>query len=595
MTGISVGKGRPPKDQCPAERWSELKQAPERYSIIQLGVALFHVADDNNGSSSVGATASPNNGGNGRGYAVVSPVAAHAASASAPHYHVRRYNFYMFPDASSTEREVVLNPSTVAFLNQHNMSFDVWSKQGVPFASNFAEAEEILSRYVILELADRDRNGPGSALLLRLQQQQQPTIQGAIRRRVELRRPEDIDFFARAMAGLREWLDSDNNHAAAGAAQARPNDNDDEEEEEGAVGDGAAAVAVAAPEVGEGLSFLLPPCNSFLRRALYENIEQEYPALELESAGNSQIRVWRLNEEEKRARQQRLRRERWEATIGRKVGMWRVFQALHLACSGQEIDRNSVLFAESYDQVDWSSSTTSITTGTSVSSVPRPQCMIPLIVHNGFMDICFLLSHFHSSKLPDSYQECKDLISKYWPIIYDTKVISTECNCWGNNNNDLNAQNTNLANLFRNVVQDGSPPSNEQRMLYMDQLQVIESVGNMRGGAASVQDQEHEAAYDAYMTGSVFLGLCMLIRQVGTVSPDFLDVVSRIDSREAKMFYGRNKLYQLSMYTMDLEETEPNRDPMSRGMLPETTYRVTGFDKAVNTRGKCCGSIVVLE
>jgi len=39
------------------------------------------------------------------------------------------------------------------------------------------------------------------------------------------------------------------------------------------------------------------------------------------------------------------------------------------------------------------------------------------------------------------------------------------------------------------------------------------------------------------------------------------------------------------MYTMDLEESMPNRDPMSRGMLPETTYRVAGIDKAVSTRG----------
>lgn len=45
MTGISLpNTKRPAKDESPAKRYSTLKQVPERYSIIQLGICLFEEA-----------------------------------------------------------------------------------------------------------------------------------------------------------------------------------------------------------------------------------------------------------------------------------------------------------------------------------------------------------------------------------------------------------------------------------------------------------------------------------------------------------------------------------------------------------------------
>lgn len=38
----------------------------------------------------------------------------------------------------------------------------------------------------------------------------------------------------------------------------------------------------------------------------------------------------------------------------------------------------------------------------------------------------------------------------------------------------------------------------------------------------------------------------------------------------------------MTMYTMDMEN--PESDPLSRGMLPETTFRISGFDPSVTTR-----------
>lgn len=43
MSGISLpGQKRPPKDDTPEQRYQRLKKIPELYSIIQVGISLFH-------------------------------------------------------------------------------------------------------------------------------------------------------------------------------------------------------------------------------------------------------------------------------------------------------------------------------------------------------------------------------------------------------------------------------------------------------------------------------------------------------------------------------------------------------------------------
>jgi hypothetical protein len=471
MTGISIQNRRSPKDKTPSEQYPELKLAAERYAIIQLGVSLFH---NLNGS-----------------------------------WLARSYNFYLFPSA----REVVLNPSTVQFLKQHNMSFDMWMKEGIPYQTG-QQAATSLQKFV-----DHEKR-----LQKESEQAQAPaTIQNTVKRTLELRRIEDIEFFARAMAALREWLD-------------------------GVHEDG-------------GTSFLLPPCNSFLRRALYENIEKEYPSLELESAGPAhpnQIRVWRLTPEEKVIRKQQLQHQAWENLVCDQIGLWRVFEAITRVCRGEELNRSSVLFANSFNEIDWNN------TGSIFASESIVRGKIPLVVHNGFMDLCFLLSHFHSLKLPDELSGCKELIRSYFPMVYDTKVMATEClSLWSNDSTTLNA-------LFESR---GEEQANVARI------------------ARDVSDQEHEAAYDAYMTGTVYLCLCDEIKDA---NPDGLKAESQFGilthiqdtgvshDDQVRTVYARNKLYQMSLYTMDLEDAA--YDPLSRGMLPEFTYRVSRIDPLVSTR-----------
>lgn len=471
MTGISIHNRRSPKDKTPSEQYPELKLAAERYAIIQLGVSLFH---NKNGA-----------------------------------WESRSYNFYLFP----SEREVVLNPSTIQFLKQHNMGFDLWMKEGIPYQTGQQAAISLQKFVDHQKRLQKESEQPQSVA----------TVQTTVKRCIELRRIEDIEFFARAMAALREWLD-------------------------GVHEDG-------------GTSFLLPPCNSFLRRALYENIEKEYPSLDLESAGQAhpnQIRVWRLTPEEKVARKRQLQHTAWENLVCDQIGLWRVFEAMARVCRGEELDRSSVLFAPSFDGVDWNK------TGSIFADESIVRGKIPLVVHNGFMDLCFLLSHFHSFKLPDELSSCKELIRGYFPIVYDTKVMATEClSLWSNDSTTLGA-------LFESR---GAEQANVQRIV------------------RDISDQEHEAAYDAFMTGSVYICLCDEIKDG---NPDGLEPHVQFGNlthlqntgishdEQVRTVYARNKLYQMSLYTMDLEDE--TYDPLSRGMLPEYTYRVARIDPLISTR-----------
>jgi len=536
MTGISLpGSGRPSKDDTPSQRYENIKTVPERYAVIQLGVALFHEHPDYQTKKKEAP----------------SEEGSSSDVKSEAEYLVRRYNFYLFPPSSNdVTREVTMNPSSVAFLNEHNMNFDMWTKQGIPFVTTNV-AQELMKKY--------------QAKLEKQQQQQQQLGKSGKaspdprRRKVELNRAEDINFHARTMASLREWIDAATVPPAAAAAETH---NDD--------------------DTSEGSSFLLPPCNSFLRRALYETIEAEYPSLILERGGPSapnQIRVLRLSPEQKRRREDRVRRENWEDLVVNQIGFWRVFRALSNACRGIT-EVNSIALADNANFAAESDSTNSSSDGIASSepyTIPAKRA-VPIVVHNGLMDLLFVMTHFHSHTLPSTYEEAKALVHDYFPQLYDTKILSSECS-----GASIRNDSTVLSGLYEKVViQDEE--NNMSKVLHF-----VDQPSENSGSAA---DQIHEAAYDAYMTGAVYVSLCKRILngyskfpeswggpQVGSLA----HLSAPNDDKITRALFGRNKIYlMLTLYTIDLES--PLSDPLSRGMSPSNTFRVEGIDPSVTTR-----------
>lgn len=399
------------------------------------------------------------------------------------------------------------------------------------------------------------------------------------RKKLEPSRPEDIAFIAQTMASLREWIDS----AAPAPNVAR-----------GEVRDNVANQAVQAPnetshidaeednndndsptflhnEERDGIAHLTPQCNGFLRRCLYEAIEFEYPALVLEKAArpnthtsyhNSQIRVLRLNKAEKKARDRRLKKEDWRKMHNEQIGMTRVFEALSLACKGElepvgSLDdeyedflasaKNETFLMhaavsaeetaeETADGQCSSSNIHTVTDKLTSSSKPQQRCRrrrIPLIFHNGMMDLLFLLTHFHSHSLPPTLAEAKLLISHYFPLIYDTKVLAAEYS-----DAEIRADTTALGDLYAknclSLIGDGAVPNAPRRhqrplhhqIRHMRQQQggndgdttiLNATIGSLspppraliiNNGNGSESTQMHEAAYDAFMTGVVFQCLC---------------------------------------------------------------------------------------
>ena len=92
--------------------------------------------------------------------------------------------------------------------------------------------------------------------------------------------------------------------------------------------------------------------------------------------------------------------------------------------------------------------------------------------------------------------------------------------------------------------------------------------------------QEHDAGFDAYMTGVSFYGLCQTINnrlENASITVDAGSAPWNLDddSELSRIYYGRNKIYfHLSPYTIDLECR--GHDPLRRGMSFRSTFRVAG-------------------
>jgi poly(A)-specific ribonuclease len=426
-------------------------------------------------------------------------------------FHVRRYKFTLFPpDDKDISREITLSPSSIHFLLQNNMDLNLWAQEGIPFCTEDASTrlvDKFLKRHE--EVENADKKAP-------------PTP----RRKIVLTKDDDKDFHAKVMSSLREWLD-------------------------------APIPGASAPD-GEGVSFLLPRCNSFLRRSIYEAIDRDYPYLILERHNNDQIRVWRCTDEEKARRNQRLLVEGYNKLIQQKIGAQRIFLALKKACNGEPIASRAehvVLASDANEAV------ADFTPGKLISGRK-----IPLVVHNGLMDLLFLMTHFHSPKLPDNWDECKQLVHSCFPVIYDTKIMATDYS--------TTSGRTRLDDVYEQAIV--SHPHWKSRVFSLD-------------GQPQHDKQSHDAAYDAYMTGVAFCALSYAIQDQCKIPPvevssDFaLWDYSSEDFSFSSSLYGRNKMYfHLSPYTIDFET--PDSDPLGRGMSHLSTYIVANIDPSVSSR-----------
>ena len=203
--------------------------------------------------------------------------------------------------------------------------------------------------------------------------------------------------------------------------------------------------------------------NAYLRRFLYETLQESHPEVILESRptkarGLSTLVALRLTETEKSEREMKKQKEK-EEEFQCKVGLRRIFLALAAAKK-------------------------------------------PLIGHALMFDLLFAFSHFE--RLPERYQEFKDLTKDLFPTVFDTQLLAK-------------------SHLFRSKTStaDGDVPRFSSFALGQVYKVLKEEAEDVSSGMPAVEIELvdgherysklasfHEAGYDAYVTGCVFAYMC---------------------------------------------------------------------------------------
>ncbi|KAG5489068.1 hypothetical protein JIQ42_00690 [Leishmania sp. Namibia] len=118
----------------------------------------------------------------------------------------------------------------------------------------------------------------------------------------------------------------------------------------------------------------------------------------------------------------------------------------------------------------------------------------PIVGHNFMHDVMFMI-HMHETTLPANYIEFKKILQRKLPVIYDTKTMAAKLT------GDDAFQVTHLETLYQECRRRAGLSSEE----FTQQYQLPSGFYSYNDYAVKTQSKAHEAAYDAYMTGIVFL------------------------------------------------------------------------------------------
>ena len=404
MTGIRLDHSTEPA-WCDTveERYAKMKRVAEHFLLMQVGICVFHEEE-------------------------VAPGPAGEGAPPATRLVARPFNFYVFP-APRSKHQLRMTADTAQFHVEHEMDFNKWIKHGVPFMS--AEQYDLASERLLAAEA--------------------PPSQSSERKKVVISRPDDIKFMEAAFAGLDAWIKG--NAQEEGQVEQEGGvegaDANGQEKEASMEVDGASGKAAGAQQN----EFEMPDCNPFLRRAMYEKLEEDYPALTAESravteGGSSprkKVVVLRLTDEEREKRAAEKKKDKLKA-LDESAGFLRIFRMLSAAGK-------------------------------------------PMVGHNCLYDLMFLYSHFQGS-LPDSAADFKQALHAIFPHLWDTKHISSH--------SAGKYSDTQLGPLYQKCLDDDT----SARVVVAMGSGFEKYAAALQGGGAA-----HEAAYDAYMTGVVLAKL----------------------------------------------------------------------------------------
>lgn len=256
--------------------------------------------------------------------------------------------------------------------------------------------------------------------------------------------------------------------------------------------------------------FIFDKCNAFLRRALYQKVEECHPQLAVSKTADERIKLIKMDDAAKKNHEAAMlveSRKKYEQGMGMRL----VFNELVAA-------------------------------------------KMPVVGHNCMFDLLFCLTHF-DGPLPDEFSEFKTKLATMFPVVFDTKYICAEIT-------KDNKDESSLGELYRNLVSDPAKNAAAAAAAADEEATNGAEIGSIalnEGTAAAVRPkvtiryaegfgqysegdgQFHDAGWDAYITGACFV-----------------HQLAEVGSMDAMTTVAANRLFMMqSLYHMDLDPVRP--------------------------------------
>lgn len=336
-------------------------------------------------------------------------LCAFKADAEKQKYEAKPYSFYVFPkpyDRNSPDRRFLCQSSSIDFLISQGFDFNKLFKEGIPYLTPDQETKARAELERKHEEANKAGNSEGSNSS----------------KKILVPVPEDQKIFLNNLCDkIAEYLEGDD------------------------------------PE-----PLVIPPCNAFQRKLIYQTVEEKFPLVHLETkTGEKKERYMVVNrtknaEERQKKQMDKQALEKMELDI--QVGFSKVIRAI--ADSGKLV-----------------------------------------VGHNMFLDVIHAINQFQCP-LPDELEDFKTVVKSVFPRLLDTKLMAS-------------------TQPFQEYIRYSS--LDELRLALQSSpfhpAKVVTADGFTRyddGGGAF-----HEAGYDAFVTGCCFATMANYLGRLQTTPENF--------------------------------------------------------------------------
>jgi poly(A)-specific ribonuclease len=287
---------------------------------------------------------------------------------------------------------------------------------------------------------------------------------------------------------------------------------------------------IANPEETE---FAFDYSNSFLRRAVYEYLDKNHKDLTVSKDSSNRIVV-------KKSTAQSTQEAVEANAVAKQIEDKKAFDA-------------ALGFRKVYNQLVESKK--------------------PIIGHNCMFDFLFMTNSLDSA-LPSDLTMYKELLSTRFPCVFDTKYMAASGAL------DTKYADTALQDLFNQMVdaaKGSASPRKRAANVHLGKLFGVEMAKDMKEYDSN-GGQYHDAGYDAFITGLIFVNM-----------------LKSLDSMDTLKEKAANKCFMMqSLYHIDLDPTRPNGILKVEGTLvylgsfPEATvpadlmkiFTDAGFDES---------------